>query len=66
MRAPQNPLPSPGPNIATAVGGRRLSLLLVEDDRADALLVEELIADAAGEFDFVWSPTVSDAARTLT
>lgn len=66
MRAPQNPLPSPGPNVATAAGGRRLSLLLVEDDRADALLVEELIADAAGEFDFVWSQTVSDAARTLT
>lgn len=66
MRAPPNPLPSPGPNVATAAGGRRLSLLLVEDDRADALLVEELIADAAGEFDFVWSQTVSDAARTLT
>ncbi|CAN7604763.1 PP2C family protein-serine/threonine phosphatase [Mycolicibacterium frederiksbergense] len=66
MRAPQNPLPSPGPFIATAAGGRRLSLLLVEDDRADALLVEELIADAAGEFDFVWSQTVSEAARALT
>lgn len=66
MRAPQNPLPSPGPIVATAAGGRRLSLLLVEDDRADALLVEELIADAAGEFDFVWSQTVSEAARSLT
>lgn len=66
MRAPQNPLPSPGPIVATAAGGRRLSLLLVEDDRADALLVEELIADAAGEFDFVWSQTVSEAARALT
>ncbi|MBJ7466879.1 MAG: SpoIIE family protein phosphatase [Mycolicibacterium sp.] len=66
MRAPQTPLPSPGPIVATAAGGRRLSLLLVEDDRADALLVEELIADAAGEFDFVWSQTVSEAARCLT
>ncbi|GAA2537578.1 PP2C family protein-serine/threonine phosphatase [Mycolicibacterium diernhoferi] len=66
MRAPQNPLPSPGPNVATAAGGRRLSLLLVEDDRADALLVEELIADTTGEFDFVWSPSIAHAARTLT
>ena len=66
MRAPQTPLPSPGPIVATAAGGRRLSLLLVEDDRADALLVEELIADAAGAFDFVWSQTVSEAARSLT
>ncbi|CAM3502334.1 SpoIIE family protein phosphatase [Mycobacterium frederiksbergense] len=66
MRAPQTPLPSPGPIVATAAAGRRLSLLLVEDDRADALLVEELIADADGEFDFVWSQTVSEAARSLT
>ncbi|OJZ62528.1 fused response regulator/phosphatase [Mycolicibacterium diernhoferi] len=43
-----------------------MSLLLVEDDRADALLVEELIADTTGEFDFVWSPSIAHAARTLT
>lgn len=66
MRAPQSPMPSPGPNVATAAGGARLSLLLVEDDRADALLVEELIADAAGEFDYLWCQTISDAARALT
>jgi serine phosphatase RsbU (regulator of sigma subunit) len=65
MHAPLSPLPSPGPNVAISAGGRRLSLLLVEDDRADALLVEELIADADAEFDFIWSQTVSDAARTL-
>jgi len=59
MRAPQSPMPSPGPNVATAAGGARLSLLLVEDDRADALLVEELIADAAGEFDYLWCQTIS-------
>ena len=66
MRAPQSPMPSPGPNVATAAGGARLSLLLVEDDRADALLVEELIADAAGEFDYLWCQTISEAARALT
>ena len=39
-----------------------LSLLLVEDDRADALLVEELIADTAADIRLIWadrSPTPS-------
>lgn len=65
MRAPHSPLPSPGPIVAAATGGRRLSLLLVEDDRADALLVEELIADTAGEFDFNWCQTISAAADRI-
>lgn len=65
MRASQSPLPSPGSIVATAAGGRRLSLLLVEDDRADALLVEELIADTAGEFDFKWCQTISAAADRI-
>ena len=66
MRAPHKPVPSPGPNVAIAAGGKRLTLLLVEDDRADALLVEELIADTAAEFSFVWSQSIAHAARTLT
>lgn len=66
MRAPQTPMASPGPIVATAAGGPRLSLLLVEDDRADALLVEELIADAAGEFEYLWCQTIAEAARVLT
>ena len=43
----------------------RLSLLLVEDDRGDALLVEELIADTAMEIDFHWSSTLADAEKML-
>ncbi len=35
------------PAAVRTAGAHRLSVLLVEDDRADALLVEELIADAA-------------------
>jgi len=66
MRAPIDPSPSTGPNVASAAGGRRLSLLLVEDDRADALLVEALIADSDAEFDFIWSQTIAHAARALT
>jgi serine phosphatase RsbU (regulator of sigma subunit)/CheY-like chemotaxis protein len=50
---------------ARKAGGKRLSLLLVEDDRADALLVEELIADAAGDIGFSWASSISDAQRQL-
>jgi serine phosphatase RsbU (regulator of sigma subunit) len=42
-----------------------LSVLLVEDDRADALLVEELFVDAAVDVDFSWMPSISDAERAL-
>lgn len=44
---------------------RRLSVLLVEDDRADALLVEELIADAAAGIDVSWSRSLADAESRL-
>lgn len=63
MRAPQYPQGTPV--AARATRGPRLSVLLVEDDRADALLVEELIADAAVDVDFAWAPSISDAERAL-
>lgn len=50
---------------AGPTGDRPLSLLLVEDDRGDALLVEELIADAAIDIDFHWSSTLTQAAAAL-
>jgi serine phosphatase RsbU (regulator of sigma subunit) len=67
MRAPLDPqfLPTPGSGGVRTAGERRLSLLLVEDDRADALLVEELIADAAADIGFIWAQSLSDAERTL-
>jgi serine phosphatase RsbU (regulator of sigma subunit) len=40
-------------------------VLLVEDDRADALLVEELITDAAADITFAWAQSISDAEREL-
>ncbi|KUI06113.1 fused response regulator/phosphatase [Mycobacterium sp. IS-3022] len=40
-------------------------MLLVEDDRGDAMLVEELIADAAVEIDVAWAPSMEDAERQL-
>ncbi len=63
MRAPQYPQDTP--TVARATNEPRLSVLLVEDDRADALLVEELIADAAADIDFAWTPSISDAEREL-
>jgi serine phosphatase RsbU (regulator of sigma subunit) len=63
MRAPQYPQDTPAPDSHVARLG--LSVLLVEDDRADALLVEELIADAAADITFAWAQSISDAEREL-
>ncbi|GAC1401352.1 MAG: SpoIIE family protein phosphatase [Mycobacterium sp.] len=63
MRAPHYPQDLPA--VTRALAGPRLSVLLVEDDQADALLVEELIADAAIDVDFAWTPSISDAELQL-
>lgn len=42
-----------------------MSLLLVEDDRADAVLVEELITDAVADIRVVWAQSMADAEREL-
>ncbi|MGV9799075.1 PP2C family protein-serine/threonine phosphatase [Mycobacterium sp. NPDC003449] len=44
---------------------QRLSLLLVEDDRADAVLVEELIADAAVDIEFLLAQSLAEAEAML-
>ena len=68
MRAPIKPhtQPAPDPASVRTAGGRRLSVLLVEDDSGDALLVEELIADAAADIACVWAQSASDAERELS
>jgi serine phosphatase RsbU (regulator of sigma subunit) len=45
--------------------GESLSLLLVEDDRADAILVEEFIADAGIAVDVVWAESMARAEQFL-
>ncbi|MDX1871998.1 fused response regulator/phosphatase [Mycolicibacterium sp. 120266] len=66
MRAPSDRPLVPAPVAGTTeLPGARLSLLLVEDDRADALLVEELIADTAANIDFVWAHSMSDTESKL-
>ena len=43
-----------------------LSLLLVEDDRADALLVEDLIADGVTDVRVVWAQSMAHAEQELS
>ncbi|OBB40408.1 fused response regulator/phosphatase [Mycobacterium sp. 852002-51961_SCH5331710] len=40
-------------------------MLLIEDDRGDAILVEELIADADSNIKVVWAATMEDAEQQL-
>ena len=54
------------PDVNPALPGRRISLLLVEDDRADALLVEELIIDAAADIEMTVASSIADAERALS
>ncbi|WP_110881922.1 PP2C family protein-serine/threonine phosphatase [Mycolicibacterium vulneris] len=42
-----------------------MSLLLVEDDRADAVLVEDLITDAVTDIRVVWAKSMAHAEREL-
>jgi serine phosphatase RsbU (regulator of sigma subunit) len=41
------------------------SVLLVEDDRADAVLVEELITDSGADIEVVWASSMEAAERQL-
>jgi serine phosphatase RsbU (regulator of sigma subunit) len=69
MGGPQDALApaseNPGNSLRQPSNLQPLSLLLVEDDRGDALLVEELIADAVGDIQVVWARTMADAEREL-
>ena len=54
--------------MPSAGGGLPLlpfNVLLVEDDRGDAILVEELIADTDADINVVWAPSMEDAERYL-
>ena len=51
--------------VAPAASWQSLSLLLVEDDRADAVLVEDLIADAVADIRVVWAQSMEHAEREL-
>ena len=63
MRAPLEPQlsPVPAPGLSPEGAEHRLSV-----DRADAILVEELIADASAEIGCAWAQSMADAERKLT
>ena len=67
MRAPVDTqlTPVPDSGAVRTEAQQRLSVLLVEDDRGDAILVEELIADAAADIDCIWAQSMADAEREL-
>lgn len=51
--------------VVPTASWQSLSLLLVEDDRADAVLVEDLITDAVADIQVVWAKSMADAEREL-
>lgn len=51
--------------VTPAAHWQSMSLLLVEDDRADAVLVEDLIADAVADIRVVWAQSMAHAEREL-
>lgn len=53
------------PVLGIRPAGEPLSLLFVEDDRADALLVEELIADTSADIHLIWAESIASAKRAL-
>jgi serine phosphatase RsbU (regulator of sigma subunit) len=67
MRAPVDTQLTPVADTGAVLtqAQQRLSVLLVEDDRGDAILVEELIADAAADIGCVWAKSMADAEREL-
>jgi serine phosphatase RsbU (regulator of sigma subunit) len=52
-------------HVAPTADRRTLSLLLIEDDRADAVLVQELIADSVADVRVAWAPSMADAEAVL-
>ena len=51
--------------VTPATNVQSLSLLLVEDDRADAIIVEDLIADGVTDIRVVWAQSMEHAEREL-
>ncbi len=65
MRAPYDPQVL-NPSGFAGANQRPIALLLIEDDEADAVLVEELIADAGADITVDWAPSMSAAEEKLS
>jgi serine phosphatase RsbU (regulator of sigma subunit) len=64
MRAPYDPQVLNPAGFAGA-NRRPISLLLIEDDQGDAILVEELINDAGADITVEWAASIAVAAEKL-
>ncbi len=53
------------PSGAKIAGDSKLSILLIEDDPGDALLVEEMAIDSAFDYDLVWTKSLGQAQAVL-
>ena len=62
MHVPQS---CTGAAVRSLFPRRPVSVLLVEDDRGDKVLVEELIADAGGDIRVNWAPSMALAEQEL-
>ena len=58
-------VPASHGDIVPAADRGGLSVLLIEDDRGDAVLVEELIADSAADIRVAWAPSMAHAEGFL-
>jgi serine phosphatase RsbU (regulator of sigma subunit) len=66
VRAPNDPqLESLSGGIASIAEPQPMSVLLVEDDRGDAVLVEELIEDSGAPIRVVWAPSMARAEAEI-
>lgn len=65
MRAPYDPQVLNPAGFAGA-NQRPISLLLIEDDQGDAVLVEELIAEAGADITVDWAPSIAIAEEKLS
>jgi serine phosphatase RsbU (regulator of sigma subunit) len=65
VRSGPDPVPARSRDVAPAAQRRSLSLLLIEDDRADAVLVEELMAESATDIRVVWASSMARAEEFL-
>lgn len=65
MRAPASRDLIPAAGVDPAPDWQSLSLLLVEDDHGDAVLVEDLIADALANIEVIWAQSMAHAEREL-
>src|ERR1700760_4927309 len=56
---------SPGRWEAAVAASGVVSVLLIEDDAGDALLVQEMLADAAPDAELVWVRSMAEAREAL-